>query len=100
VKLRWSKDALRDLIDIRAYIREDAPSRADKLIRELIASAVRLEEFPYSGRAVPEYDEHDRYRELIVGSYRIIYRLESSTVDVLTVFHGSRILPGEPPSFE
>jgi plasmid stabilization system protein ParE len=55
---------------------------------------------PHSGRAVPEYDDHDRYRELIVGSYRIIYRLESSTVDILTVFHTSRILPGEPPSFE
>jgi len=100
VKLRWSQDALRDLIDIRAYIREDAPSRADTLVRELIASAQRLEEFPYSGRAVPEYDEHDRYREIIAGSYRIVYRVESSTVDVLTVFHASRTLPGEPPEFE
>jgi addiction module RelE/StbE family toxin len=100
VKLRWSQDALRDLIAIREYVQEEAPSRADTLVRELIASAQRLKEFPHSGRAVPEYDDHDRYRELIVGSYRIIYRLESSTVDILTVFHTSRILPGEPPSFE
>ena len=53
MKLRWSKDALGDLIDTRAYIREAAPSCADTLIRELIA-----------------------------GSYRIVYRVESSTMDV------------------
>ena len=31
-------------------------------------------------------------RELIVGSYRVIYRLGSDQVHILTVHHGARIL--------
>ena len=31
-------------------------------------------------------------RELLVGNYRIIYRITSNTIEVLTVFEGHRLL--------
>ena len=40
---------------------------------------------------VPEYDE-DNVRELIVYSYRIIYRLEQDEVLIVAVVHGKRVL--------
>jgi hypothetical protein len=41
---------------------------------------------------VPEVGRHD-LRELIVGDYRIVYRLEAGVAVLLTVFRGSRLLP-------
>ena len=100
MKLRWSRAALRDLSEIHAYVSQDSAHQADKLIRELAQSADRLETFPRSGRVVPEYEEHDNYCELVVGSYRVIHCVEASTVDVVAVIHGAKMLPGEPPEFE
>jgi hypothetical protein len=35
----------------------------------------------------------DDLRELIVGDYRIVYRLEPDAVVLLMVFRGSRLFP-------
>jgi plasmid stabilization system protein ParE len=40
---------------------------------------------------VPDY-QHEAIRELIVGDYRLIYRLVGDEVRILTVMHGSRDL--------
>lgn len=40
---------------------------------------------------VPEYERKD-IREVIEGRYRIIYLVETSQVQVLTVVHGARTL--------
>ncbi len=47
---------------------------------------------PESGRVVPERDRAD-IRELIEGSYRIVYLVAPEVVHVLTVFHGARLFP-------
>lgn len=92
--LRWSREALEDLKNIHEFIAPDDPSQADKFIEALIGSAGQIKLFPRSGRAVPEYD-HPAIREVIFSSYRIIYRMENDTVEIVTVLHGSRILPVE-----
>ena len=35
----------------------------------------------------------DDFREIIHGNYRIIYRLQTEIVSILTVRHGRQILP-------
>ena len=51
-----------------------------------------MERFPRSGRIVPELRRED-VRELGLKRYRIIYRiLDKETLEVLTVYHGSRLL--------
>jgi plasmid stabilization system protein ParE len=64
------------------------------MVRRFRAEARRLARYPESGRTVPEYDD-PRYREIIVGSYRLIYRYlpELNLVRILAVVHGSRRLP-------
>ena len=52
----------------------------------------RLREFPESGRVVPELRDA-AVREIIYGSYRIVYELHESTAEVLTVFRASRAFP-------
>ena len=50
-----------------------------------------LEDHPLSGRVVPEVGD-DAIRELIRGNYRIVYRLKQDVVEIVTVFHGARLL--------
>ena len=51
----------------------------------------RLDRFPESGRKVQE-DKSGTYWELIVGNYRVVYRVDEDTVTIVTLIHGARIL--------
>ena len=94
MKLRWSPEALQDLLDIHDFISRKAPAQADQLIDALITSAEQLERFPHSGRSVPEYDV-PAIREIIHSPYRIIYRVENTSVEIVTVLHGARKLTSD-----
>jgi len=50
--------------------------------------------FPHSGRKVPDYDRDD-VREVIEGSYRLIYGILADRVDVLTVMHCAQLVPAD-----
>jgi plasmid stabilization system protein ParE len=50
-----------------------------------------LRRFPRSGRVVPEYDD-ESIREVIVGNYRVVYRLRGQRVAIVAVSQGSRKL--------
>jgi len=90
----WSPRALADVESIASYIAFDSPSYANAVVRRIVALTRKLEEFPFSGRKVPEFDNDD-LRELIAYSYRIIYRVEASEVTIAVVVHGKRDLEGE-----
>lgn len=50
-----------------------------------------LAKFPRAGRKVPEFDD-ENVRELVVYSYRLIYRLQDDEVVIAAVIHGRRTL--------
>ena len=70
----WSPQSVRDLEAIHAYISEESVRYADLVVGRLVAAVERLQEFPESGRTVPERAD-SAIRELIVGPYRVVYRL-------------------------
>jgi len=89
---------LDDLEAVCLFIARDAPQYAQLFATRVFRATDRLEDFPQMGRIVPEIDRHD-IREVIVQSYRIIYRLLPDEVEILTVHHGARPLERfEPPS--
>ena len=57
----------------------------------MLAAVERLADFPNSGRIVPELKD-PAIREILFGSYRIVYRVKGDVVEVLTVYHGARLL--------
>jgi plasmid stabilization system protein ParE len=73
MKVAWSEPAVADLVAIHDYIARDSPQYAQRFVERLIAAAEPLETFPELGRIVPEGD--GGHRELLVRSYRIIYRV-------------------------
>lgn len=96
MKIVWSLRALERLAEIGDYIAHDRPVAAADWVEEIFGSVKRLSRFPKSGRGVPESARSD-LREVIHGSYRVIYRVDSDRVVVLTVRHARQeLLPDDP----
>jgi plasmid stabilization system protein ParE len=89
-----SPAARRDLRDIVRYISLDSPSRAISFGQFLLTQARKLGAFPEMGRVVPEIAEPG-IREIIVRSYRVIYRLDhpDCRIEVVRFWHGARGTP-------
>jgi len=90
-RIVWSKRAAQDLDSITEYIAADSPTYARIVLKNIVNQTRILARFPQAGRKVPEFDD-ENIRELIVYSYRIIYRLEGDEVLIVAVIHGKRIL--------
>ena len=82
------------LEEINAYIAQDNPAAALRTTQQIVHRAGQIATFPNSGRRVPDYTRTD-VRELIEGNYRIIYRLDTERIDVLTVKHCAQRLPAD-----
>lgn len=100
-KIIWTEPALNDLQEIIDYIAKDSFVYAERLGFKIVQAPKRLKEFPYSGRVVPEFYD-DTIRELIYGSYRIMYKIsvDEKICYIVAVIHGSRdilkhLKPGE-----
>jgi len=92
MKLRWTRNAAFGLADIAGFIAEDNPKAAFAVVQKIKVSVRKMARFPRSGRVIPEF-ENECIREIIVGHYRVIYRIVSKSVQILAVFEGHRLLP-------
>ena len=90
-QVKWTPQALDDLEAICLFIARDAPSIASVFADRAFRATDRLADYPRLGRVVPEL-QVENIRELILGSYRVIYRIQTVEVQVLTVHHAARLL--------
>ena len=90
--IKWSPQAIRDVESIRDYIAQDSRRYAELTVGRILASVERLQDFPQSGRIVPEHDNPE-IREVIVGPFRVVYRFRGGVVEIATVFRASRLFP-------
>ena len=74
-KLIWSPASRDDLRDIVTFISRDSGQRAETFGYRLITETDKLRNFSEIGRVVPEYRDPS-IREIIVRSYRIVYRVD------------------------
>lgn len=84
MKVVWTRLAVDRAYERAAYIAEDKSGAALRWLDGLFKSTDRLEQFPRSGRIVPEIASDD-LREVIHRSHRVIYRIEKNRVVILTV---------------
>ena len=90
-EIRWTQQASDDLEAITEFIANDSEFYAQLFAIDVLEAIDRLVDFPESGRIVPEADNLI-IREIILGNYRIVYRFRKETVEILTVYHGARLL--------
>jgi toxin ParE1/3/4 len=89
MKVHWTDTAQRHLDAIYHFIAQDSPAYAKRMVDRLTRRSQQIGNFPFSGRSVPEY-EMEQIREVIEGSYRIIYYVKVDQIDVLAVLHGAQ----------
>jgi toxin ParE1/3/4 len=90
-EVRWTPQAADDLEAICQFIGRDAPQVAAAFADRVLRATDRLGTFPRLGRVVPEL-QIENIREIIVGSYRVIYRAMQDGVQLLTIHHGAQSL--------
>jgi toxin ParE1/3/4 len=93
VKVRFTPTGRTHLLAALEYIRQDRASAAARFRQRAEKILRRLEKFPASGRAIPEFPDLP-YREVIVPPYRFFYRVEGEAVWIVAVWHSAQ-LPDE-----
>jgi toxin ParE1/3/4 len=91
MKLSWTREALNRLIEIEEFIAKDSPKRAEGFIDYLVEKTSLISDNPEIGRIVPEISNIS-VRELLIKNYRVVYRVKTTEIDILTVFEGHRLL--------
>ena len=92
-RVRISRGAQRDIDEIWTFIARDSVSEANKFISQLESQLKTLRRFPERCPLIPEkLIWGTRYRHLLYGKYRSIFRVEGRIVRVVRVVHGTRLL--------
>jgi plasmid stabilization system protein ParE len=92
-KVNITKHAQTDLEHIFDYIAADSINNAASFVRELEEKVYSLDTFPERHPLIPENEFFGtEYRHLIYKAYRIIYRINSLSVYILSIIHGAKLL--------
>jgi toxin ParE1/3/4 len=87
----WSDPAVDDLEAAVDFIAKDSDAYARSLAQLAVDAAESLRTFPNRGHRLPD-PKLARFRELIIGSYRLVYLVERKRVLIVAVLHGHRAL--------
>ena len=86
----WTETALKDLDQAAEFIARDSKFYAAACVREARQAARSLKRFVERGRVVPEVGKPE-IRELFVGQYRLVYKIESANrIYIVRFIHGAR----------
>jgi len=92
-RVRLTKSAKSDIEEIWTFIAEDSTDEATKFVRQLERQLRTLDRFPERCPLIPENEIlGTHYRHLLYGNYRTVFRVSGSTVYVLRIIHGARLL--------
>jgi toxin ParE1/3/4 len=92
VKLIWSPRAFRDLDEICDFIALDSDRYAYLVAAGIVSVIETIPSNPLRGAMVPEYNRAD-LRERHFQNYRIVYRVGSERVEIVTIVHATRQMP-------
>ena len=88
-RINWTREAETWLEDIFAYIAQDNPVAAARVVEGIYKRAQVLSEFPHIGHRYEGIADRD-IRILLYGHYRVAYLIRSEDdIDILGVFHSA-----------
>jgi len=96
MRLRWTHPALAHIAEISAYIREDNPTAARRVVDRIRQDAKHLSMHPLFGRK----GRIEGTRELVMSRfpYIIVYRTADEAIEILAVIHSARNWPQSLPA--
>ena len=88
-KVIWSDLSLQRIEEICEHIEIDSVRAAIDFSNKVFAKEDLLKANPKIGRSVPDHDNKE-YRQIIIGNYRLIYKLIGEIILIHTVRHCRR----------
>lgn len=92
MKVRWTRQALEDLLHLHEYIAEESPHAADEMVARIHqAATVNLKEHTHMGKK----GRVSGTRELVLAGtpFLLVYALKDSEIHIVSVLHTSRRWP-------
>ena len=91
-RVLWTQSAQQDLARIIEFIARDNEANSKKLYKTVVRKAENLWQLPSQGRIAPELMDFgvEFYRELVISSWRLVYKVETERVLILAIFDGRR----------
>ena len=91
MRVRWLRQALRNLDDEARYIAADDPAAAGLVVERVLQAVAMLEQQPGIGR--PGRVAGTRELVVLKTRYLVPYRVRGDDIEILRVFHTSRRPP-------
>ena len=88
MRILWTKLAKFHLAKLHEYISRDSKYYANVFALKIKKAVLRLEKLPESGRIIPEIGSENA-REIIYGSYRIMYEVRGENIYITQIIHGA-----------
>ena len=89
--VHWSRLAQGNLKDIHDYIKQDSPKNAVTVVAGIIELSKSLIQFPFKYEECAELPTKNKiYRKATFASYKIVYRVKTNRIEILSVFHSSQ----------
>ena len=85
----WAPRAQVALGEAVAFVAQDSPSGALRILEQALAAAASLATLSERGRVVPERNDPG-LREVFVFRYRLLYEVHPDLVRVVAFLHGAR----------
>lgn len=91
-KVIWSPRALDDLQQGFYFISDESPRRAHGWLEQVFRQIERLSHFPEIGHPIPELGKRSKYRQIVVGNYRVFHEVRKKKVFIFRILHNRQIL--------
>lgn len=91
MKVIWSAASVRHLHEVYDYLEPENAGAAIAIRRRILDAAKRLGQMPFSGHV----GRIEGTREAVVPRtpYIVVYQVSGQTVEILGIWHGSRLWP-------
>ncbi|THF57669.1 type II toxin-antitoxin system RelE/ParE family toxin [Pseudothauera rhizosphaerae] len=86
MRIRYTREAIDDLVRLRAFIAEHNPTAAARIAADLIRRMNGLGANPRLGRPVAQAPDPDAVRDLVTP-YHVVYLLQDDALHVLRIWH-------------
>ncbi|VAX07282.1 hypothetical protein MNBD_GAMMA26-1116 [hydrothermal vent metagenome] len=87
MKIRYTPEAIDDLVRLREFIEEKNPQAAQRVAQTIKKKIKQLKTFPLVGVGVEEAPDPEMIRDLITGNYIVRYLVYSNEVHILRIWH-------------
>lgn len=88
MRVTWTEEAIDSFDEVCDFMAVRSERAAERFSAAAVDAVQQINEFPESGRMVPEH-QNPRLREILLYRYRLIYRLSSDGIIIEAFLHAS-----------